>query len=136
MLISKASFEIVQSDDPRLQGSLCTTIPVNDTYTILIREDVYNKAYEYEIGGYRMHIMHEISHVVLFKLGYTPKLNKVYPNYYLNLCNSIEWQAKALAGEILIPYDLTKELSVEEIMCKCKVSRDAAIKRKRLKQSW
>lgn len=45
---------------------------------------------------------------------------------------SIEWQAKALAGEVLIPYEATINLTFKEIVTKCKVSDDAALKRLRI----
>mgnify|MGYP000952505712 FL=1 len=37
-----------------------------------------------------------------------------------------EWQANAFAGELMAPYDLVKNMSVEEISEKCGMSMTAA----------
>lgn len=37
-----------------------------------------------------------------------------------------EWQANCFAGELLVPYHLVKGLTVEEVMEKCKVTRQMA----------
>ena len=44
---------------------------------------------------------------------------------------SVEWQAKALCGELMMPYNATKHLSIEKIMDKYGVSYEAAVQRKR-----
>jgi hypothetical protein len=44
---------------------------------------------------------------------------------------SVEWQVKALTGEIAMPYEETKEMSVPEIMKKYNVSKGFAKKRQR-----
>ena len=44
----------------------------------------------------------------------------------------MEWQAKALCGEILIPYEETKGLSKNKIISYCKVSEECAIMRLKL----
>ena len=118
---------IAPMSDPDVAKVPGTSYIDNGQFVIKIREDVYEGAYYYDIGGYRMHIMHEICHALLFMLGYSPKFDRAFKNESLNPYESIEWQAKALAGEILIPYGKTKGLSVDEIMDLCKVSRDAAI---------
>ena len=76
-----------------------------------------------------MHIMHEICHVILFMLGYLPFFDRAYKNNELKPYESIEWQAKALAGEVLNPYEKTRGMTLEQIMKRCKVSKDAAQKR-------
>lgn len=130
ILFSNVSIEIVCDDDPELKNVPATTIPdFNGNYCIKIKETVYEYAYAKKSGGYRMHIMHEICHVILFMLGYLPYIDRAYKNNELTPYESIEWQAKALAGEVLIPYDKTKDLSLGQIVKKCKVSQDAAQKR-------
>lgn len=120
--------EIVSDDDEELGVSPSTmTFDENgEKYVIKIKESVYEKAYFKKSGGYRMHIMHEICHFLLFIFGFTPYFDRTYRNYELKPYESIEWQAKALAGEILIPYDATKNLTEKQIKRRCRVSKEAA----------
>lgn len=134
-MFSNISTEIVLDDSPELGNAPSTIISDRKgNYVIKIKESVYEGAYYKKIGGYRNHIMHEICHYILFMLGYTPHFDKVYKNFVLKDYESVEWQAKALAGEVLIPYENTIGLTEEEIMKKCKVSNDAAKKRVSLDQ--
>jgi Zn-dependent peptidase ImmA (M78 family) len=97
-------------------------------YHIKIKESVYEGACE-GIGGYRMHIMHEIAHAFLCLLGFTPILDRQFKNNALKPYESMEWQAKALAGEILMENELTKGMSAEELINKCGVSLEGAVNR-------
>ena len=47
-------------------------IPCEDGYLIQIKESVYLGALEKRTGGHRMHIVHEIMHPYLDKLGFKP----------------------------------------------------------------
>ena len=94
-------------------------------YTIEVKASVYDGAAE-GIGGYRAHILHEICHVILCLLGFTPILDRTYKNNELKPYESMEWQAKALCGEILMPYEETEGLSVKKIRHYCQVSRESA----------
>jgi hypothetical protein len=98
-------------------------------YLIQIKESVYLGALEKKTGGYRMHIMHEIMHPFLDKLGYRPiyerQLTKETPVY----CR-LEWAIKAIAGEVMIPYKATMDMSEKEIISYYGVSPAAAKKRK------
>ena len=80
------------------------------------------------IGGYRMHIMHEIMHVYADKMGFKPvfsrRLTSKTPPYM-----RLEWIVKALAGGVMMPYEATKRMSVYEIMQKYGVSKAAAEQR-------
>lgn len=126
ILFQNVFVEIVPQSDPDVSKVPGTVIPKNGDYIIKIRESIYDGAYYRCIGGYRMHIMHEICHVLLFMLGHQPKYDRAFKNESLNPYESIEWQAKALAGEFLIPYEETKGISVKQIMEVCKVSKQAA----------
>ncbi len=98
-----------------------------DKYIIKIKESVYERAYNGS-GGDRMHIIHEMSHYILIEeYDFKPITARSYGNIRVRYkpC-SIEWQAKALAGEIMMPYELTKGMIAEEISIKCGVSIDAA----------
>lgn len=130
ILYKNVSTEIVLDNDPELGAAPSALVfDIDGNYIIKIKESIYEGAYFDKVGGYRNHIMHEICHYILFQLGYTPDIDKVYKNSELKCYESIEWQAKALAGEVLIPYEATVGLTESEIMRKCKVSKEAAQKR-------
>ena len=84
-------------------------------YTIEVKSSIYEGAAA-GVGGYRAHILHEICHAVLCMLK----------NKELKPFESMEWQAKALCGEIMMPYEETEGLSVRQIQHLCKVSRESA----------
>lgn len=126
-LFGNICYEIVDDNCEELKNVPAATIPdIDGNYCIKIKESVYEKAYFEKNGGCRMHIMHEICHVLLFMLGYVPYFGRAYKNYELEPFESIEWQAKALAGEILIPYYSTKHLDLNQLINKCKISEEAA----------
>lgn len=99
-------------------------------YLILIKETVYMGAYKEQTGGYRMHIIHEIMHPFADKLGFKPifsrQLTKSVPPF-----KSLEWIVMALAGEVMMPYEDTQGMSVQDIMKTYGVSKSAAEKRMR-----
>lgn len=94
-------------------------------YTIEVKSSIYDGAAE-GIGGYRAHILHEICHAILCLLGFTPILDRAFKNNELKPFESMEWQAKALCGEILMPYEETEGLYVRQIRHLCQVSRESA----------
>ncbi len=95
-------------------------------YHIVVRESIYDGACQ-GIGGYRAHILHEMSHAILCLLGYVPTLNREFKNNEIKPCyESMEWQAKALTGEILIPYEHTIGMSEKKIVAYCQVSKASA----------
>lgn len=68
--------EIVLDDDPELKDVPATTVPdMKGNYCIKIKESVYEGVYLRNVGGYRNHIMHEMSHVILFIIGFTVQKN-------------------------------------------------------------
>ena len=71
-------------------------------------------------------ITHELCHVFLFKIGYTPIVERRYGDRQLKPYESVEWQAKALCGEVMMPYDETKGMSVYEIKAIYGVSDEQA----------
>ena len=122
--------EIIEDNDTTLISDLDvpgSCIPnFEGGYHIVIRERVYDGACR-GIGGYRDHIVHEISHAILCVLGFTPILERSFKNNEIKpLYKSMEWQAKALTGEILVPYEETKGMTERQIKHYCKVSRDLA----------
>lgn len=90
---------------------------------IEIRESTYLKAHA-GLGKERATVLHELCHWWLFrKFGITFSETK---SKSVVAFQDPEWQAKALVGELMMPRELIKDLSVEEVMDKCGVSRDAA----------
>ncbi len=116
-------------EDSKLPAQTVAQCFQNDSggYTIEIKEKIYNGAYKNQNGAFRGFICHEICHVFLFSIGYTPILTRSFkdiPPY----C-SVEWQAKALCGEVMIPYENSDGMSPEEIIDKYKVSKSFAFVR-------
>ena len=62
--------------------------------------------------------MHEICHVFLYKMGFTPIHNRALANNSIPPYRSMEWQAKALCGEVMMPYEETTGLTENEIIYK------------------
>lgn len=125
------NYEVVADYDLPLSIPAVTEVDEVGEFTIKIKESIYNGALYEEIGGYRNHIMHEICHVVLYKLGFTPTLERSFINNKIQPAYSAEWQAKALCGEIMMPYEETKNMTVEEIANVYKVSELSAQIRKK-----
>lgn len=103
-------------------------ILTDDGYLIQIKDTVYIGAHEKKTGGHRMHIIHEIMHVFADKLGFKPifsrQLTKDIPVY-----RRLEWVVMALAGEVMMPYDASKGMTVEQLKNTYGVSDAAAKKR-------
>lgn len=102
--------------------------PINSDYDeccMHIRESVYNKALK-EDGSALGIITHELCHFYLiFVFGIKPDLKYDYESgketipAYL----SIEWQAKALCGELMIPYEKCKNKTLNQIVYITKTSK-------------
>jgi len=124
---SNVRYEIVYNNELG-KAVPASCILKENTYLIQIKESTYNGAYKNKTGGLRMHIMHEIVHIFIDKLGFKPiftkKVTKETPSY----CR-LEWIVMALAGEIMMPYEETCGLTENELMKKYGVSKAAAQKR-------
>ena len=127
---------IVIVPDEEMEDGTPTTIEENlldetGTYTIRIKESVYERAYNGS-GGDRMHIVHEMAHYILIEeYSFKPLTARSYGRdivVHYKPC-SMEWQAKALAGEIMMPYEMTAGMAACEISKKCGISLEAAAKR-------
>ena len=117
---------LVVEDDEFEENIPARCVPdFNGNYTVEVKSSVYDGAIE-GIGGYRAHILHEMCHAILCLLGFTPILDREFKNNELKPFESMEWQAKALCGEVLMPYEETKNLSVNQIRHLCQVSRESA----------
>lgn len=136
-LASNVVTQVIDDNDtscmPLNIPSSCTET-LDGTLEIRIREKVYDGAC-LGVGGYRAHILHEMCHAVLITMGFRPIAARAFNNNQIEPFRSMEWQAKALAGEILVPYEETKEMSLKQIMFYCKVSKACAEKRLKLDEN-
>lgn len=120
-------YEIIYNNE--LPGNVpARCIPTEEGFLIQIKETVYKGAYEKKTGGYRMHIMHEIMHPYADTLGFKPVFSRQVTDDTPIYCR-LEWIVKALAGEVMMPYKATKDMSAREIIEKYGVSKTAANKR-------
>ncbi len=101
-------------------------------FTIEIKESIYVGAYEKQIGAFLGFICHEICHIFLFLIGFTPIFEYSFENNELPAYCSVEWQAKALCAEVMIPYEETKRMSISSIKNTYHVSSAFARNRKKL----
>lgn len=120
-------YEVVYND--ALPGNVPAQCEkTEDGYLIQIKESVYNGAFEKKTGGHRRHITHEIMHAFADKLGFKPiftrQLTKDVPPY-----RRLEWVVMALAGEVMMPYEATQNMTEKEIMKAYGVSKSAACMR-------
>lgn len=103
-------------------------------FTIEIKESVYIGAYENNTGAFLGFICHEICHVFLFEIGFTPIYTRSFEIGELPAYRSVEWQAKALCAEVMIPYEESKGMSVDDIVEKYCVSKAFAQNRRKLER--
>ena len=126
-----SGFEVVE-DDKMPQNTPARCMPIDGGgFLIEIKESVYRGAYEKEIGAYLGFICHEICHLFLFAIGFKPIYERSFENNQIPAYKSVEWQAKALCGEVMMPYNETRYMSVEQIMADYHVSKGFAQKRKK-----
>lgn len=120
------SYEIVE--DSELPANVHGDTDVTSGH-IRIKESVYNRACNGK-GRDRMTIAHEICHyITLCVLGF--KLQRNFGGEEISTCNDPEWQAKCMAGELMISKRLVGNKSINEIVEACGVSENAASYQKR-----
>lgn len=116
-----AHFEIVEANELEPNEHAVTDI---NTKTIKIRSDVYDGACE-GVGRDRMTIAHEFAHfITLCVCGF--RLARSFHDAPIPTYCDPEWQAKCLAGELMVDSDLVKGMSAIEISVACGVSLPAA----------
>ena len=92
---------------------------------ILIKSNVYEGAVK-GVGRDRMTITHELSHALLLQHSGI-QLHRCFDNTTkLKAYEDPEWQAKCLAGELMIPANLVKGMLCQDVVRFCGVSMDAA----------
>ncbi|MCD7731704.1 MAG: hypothetical protein LUI05_09465 [Oscillospiraceae bacterium] len=116
-----AHFEVVEADELEENEHAVTDII---SKTIKIREDVYEGACN-GVSRDRMTIAHEFAHfITLCVCGF--KLARSFGDVDVSPYRDPEWQAKCLAGELMIDPELVKGMSAIEISEVCGVSLPAA----------
>ena len=126
-----SNYVIVEDDElPANVPARCSPDEFGN-FTIEIKALVYNGAFDKKIGAYLSFICHEICHIFLYKVGFTPIIERSFGNNEIPPYKSVEWQAKALCGEVMMPYAATIDMSCDEIMAKCHVSKSSAKYRKK-----
>lgn len=123
-------YEVVEDDELPISIPAQCEVTGDGSFEMKIRQSIYDGAYKKGIGAYRDHILHELCHVFLYSIGFTPVIQRSFRNGTIpNYCSS-EWQAKALCGEIMIPYEESNDLTAEEIQKEYGVSKAQAEYRK------
>ena len=87
---------------------------------IMVRESVYQGA-AHGLPRDRFTLCHEVGHYFLHRPEIMSFARGEVPTY-----RDPEWQANTFAGELMAPYELTKDMSIEEMALKCGMSRSAA----------
>ncbi len=125
-------YEILPDD--KFENNVMAFIETDDycSYSIKIRESVYNGALE-EKGDCLGFINHEISHFILMYIfGMKPIVNcNIGTNNIIPTYKSMEWQAKALCGELMIPFEKCKNRDLDYIIKVTGSSREQALYFKR-----
>ncbi|MGN1383583.1 MAG: hypothetical protein ACI4W2_12295 [Eubacterium sp.] len=127
-----SNYEIVE--DKKLPPKTMAQCSPNESggFTIEIKETVYNGAYEKGIGAFLGFICHEICHIFLFYIGFTPIYSRSFDDSSLPAYCSVEWQAKALCAEVMIPFEESIGMNKETIIAKYHVSQAFAMNRRKL----
>lgn len=114
---------IVVTDDELPPKTMAQCTPNNaGGITVEIKESVYDGAYKHHSGACLGFICHEICHVFLFRIGYTPIYARSFEEGELPAYRSVEWQAKALCGEVMIPYEESRGMKIKDIQQTYQVS--------------
>lgn len=125
-------YEVVEDEElPPQTMARCMPLPEGG-FKIEIKESVYVGAYENRKGAFLGFICHEICHVFLYTIGFTPILERAFNQNELPAYCSVEWQTMALCAEVMIPFEESKGMTAEEIQKKYLVSKAFAEKREKM----
>ncbi|MDD6451486.1 MAG: hypothetical protein PUF56_06070 [Lachnospiraceae bacterium] len=121
-------------DDKALPPQTMAQCTPNDRggFTIEIKESVYKGAYEHGVGALLGFICHEMCHIFLFEIGFTPIYTRSFADNEIPAYRSVEWQAKALCAEVMIPYEESIGMKPKQIVDRYHVSKAFASKRRKL----
>lgn len=129
-------FYYVSEEDSLFANNVMAFLSEDDTgcCCIHIRQSVYDGALLGK-GDCLGFICHEISHFILiYVIGIKPRMLHAYNGAFYPReippntprWKSTEWQAMALCGELMIPYDACKTMDVDTIIEKTNSSRSQA----------
>lgn len=124
----EAHFEVVEADELK-EGDFAVTDVISKT--IKIRNDIYEKACQGDPFA-RMVIVHEFAHFITINV-YGFELAMSTGKRKIKAYEDPEWQAKCLAGELMMPYDKIIKLSTSQIEKECGVTTQAVITHLRIK---
>lgn len=129
-----SNYQIVE--DKKLPPQTMAQCTPNDNggFTIEIKESVYVGAYEKQIGAFLGFICHEICHIFLFEIGFTPVYARSFADGEVPAYCSVEWQAKALCAEVMLPYEETRGMKPKELVDTYHVSQAFATNRRKLEK--
>lgn len=119
---------VIANPDMGMEFEILTKDEMHDTYgttntgsnIMRVREDVYEGAIKGNPRD-RFTLCHELGHYLLHQ----PE-NISYARGSIPIYMTPEWQANTFAAELMAPYELVKSMSIEEIMEKCGMSKQAA----------
>lgn len=114
-------YEVVLEDEFPIKKHADTDVA---NRCIRIREDIYYRAVDGH-GRDRMTVMHEIAHYILLVVCGV-KFDRAFGDEPVVTYMDPEWQAAALAGEIICPAHLIRSLSADQVARECGVSLPAA----------
>jgi len=114
------TFEVVDADE--LGSSHGLTERDGDQITIKLRSDIYERVLQGE-GRDRGTAAHELGHLLLHAIS--PALHRHFGGT-LRSFEDPEWQAKCFQGELLVPREHVRGMSIAEVVRMCGVSYDAA----------
>lgn len=118
-------FEVLSAEE---MGNCHGLTPIGSN-KIQIREDVYDGAYLGR-GRDRFTIIHEVWHYLSVQ-NHIVSFARIAPNEIVPPFRDPEWQADAFAGEFLMDSNIIRNMTVDEIVRECGVSRSAAQLQKR-----
>ena len=130
--VFEGSNYLVVKDDELPPKTMAQCTPNNaGGMTIEIKETVYDGAYRRHTGAFLGFICHEICHVFMFNIGFTPIYARSFEEGEIPAYRSVEWQAKALCGEVMIPYEESRGMGLVQIQETYQVSEAFAIYRRK-----
>ena len=120
-IFEDVDYEIVDDSELPANTHAVTDIKLK---VIKIKESIYNLACEGS-GRDRMTILHEIAHyLTLCEFNFA--LARSFAEEEIPAYCDPEWQAKCLAGEMMMPADKIKNMNPNQVVKECGVSWDAA----------
>lgn len=118
ILVGEEYFSLLILSEDEMKDTYGRTNTANNQ--MVIREDVYNGAVK-GIPRHRFTLCHELGHYLLHQPSTISFARGEIPIY----CQP-EWQANTFAAELLAPYHLIKDMSVDQIAEQCGMSQQEA----------